>query len=1177
MRLSKLEIKGFKSFPDRTVLEFKPGITSVVGPNGCGKSNIFEAIRWVMGEQRARLLRGTKMGDVIFNGSESRKPIGMAEVSMTLSLTSGTGASNLTAYDEIMIARRLFRDGESQYEINKVPCRMSDVIDLFLDTGLVRNSYAIIEQGRVEMVVASKPDERRWLIEEAAGISRYKFRKETTVKRLEQAQANLDRIRDLVLEVKRQASGLRKQASKAERYRSLHKKLRDLELLSHALKCQELSDLRETCRIDLGRSRDALLASQALNSSVGAQLQKERQALAEQEEASKSLVQQKHLCEIEMESARAGIKRSEERRIQLQLHREMLIRDQKDQEQLGVQRREKHAEADAMAQSLRAGMLEAQHRLTVIAQDLEELRTQRSSMQQELESVRVSLFEHLQDRANKKNMKESNIRRVTEIDARTKRIDKEREDLAITLQDSRVRVKAITEELEDAARQLKDMEDDYAGLSLQIETSRLCTTQLREDLRSLETEHAAVVSRMRSLQEIAKSFAHYGQGVQQVMRNRPNRMDGSLDGPLAELIDVPAEYEKALAAALERRLGSLVVSSPKEGVIGLELLRDTGQGRTTFVPKKPRFVKVIDDIGEVQGARRLLDVVRFQEGYEDLAQHLLGRCLLVQDLTHALDLWSRNGTPWDLVTLEGEFLSRHGELSGGSWEVGPERVFEQRRIRAELSQRVASLEEAVSEKKNELHAQELSCDAALLRQRDLTGLIADLRLAGVTRHSEIEKINARIESLDRKHGALELEKKALDHEKGSLITDTKSLEQQIQELEDTVAGLQKVSQASKAALADMDNQYDTQAKHHVDTQVELAQYRERFHAVENELKISKDATIQIETRLAAIQTDLEANGKETDRIEKDVRNDHDKEKRLMLHHKDLTEKLHTTTQMSDALTQRIRSMEDQLMKAQSEEKAFREDVHRQEMEEIQLQQSIDVLVQRMLERYSVDPRTIVPRGENPLPAEIEHARKEIESLGEVNLAAVEEFQKIQERLDFLKGQERDLNQAAASLRATIQKINGTTNDLFITAFTSINEKFQEIFTFLFGGGEASLELVGSENVLEAGVDITARPPGKKRQAMALLSGGEKALTAIALIFAIFLTRPSPFCLLDEVDAPLDDANVSRFNDMLQSLASSTQFIVITHNKRTMEIADSLYGITMEEPGVSTVVSVDFPA
>ncbi|MDQ1239190.1 MAG: chromosome segregation protein, partial [Thermodesulfobacteriota bacterium] len=799
MRLSKLEIKGFKSFPDRTVLEFKPGITSVVGPNGCGKSNIFEAIRWVMGEQRARLLRGAKMGDVIFNGSESRKPIGMAEVSMTLSVTSGTGASNLAAYDEIMIARRLFRDGESQYEINKVPCRMSDVVDLFLDTGLVRNSYAIIEQGRVEMVVASKPDERRWLIEEAAGISRYKFRKETAGKRLEQAQANLDRIRDLVLEVKRQAAGLRKQASKAERYRSLQKKLRDLELLSHALQCQELSDLRETCRKHLGRSRDALLAAQALNSSVGARLQKERQALAEQEEASKSLIQQKHLCEIEMESARAVIKRSEERRIQLQLQREMLARDQEEHGQLAVQSREKQTEADALAQSLRFRMQEAQDRLIVIAQDLEKLRTQRSRMQQELESIRASLFEHLQDRANKKNMKESNIRRVTEIDARTKKIDHEREELAIALQDSRGRVKALGDELEDTSRQLKDMENDYADLSPQIETSRLCITQFREDLRSLETEHAAVVSRMCSLQEIAKSFAHYGQGVQQVMRNRPNRMDGSLDGPLAELIDVPAEYEKALAAALEQRLGSLVVASPKEGVKGLELLRDTGQGRTTFVPRKPRFVKIIDDIGEVQGTKRLLDVVRFQEGYEDLAQHLLGRCLLVRDLTHALELWSRNGTPWDLVTLEGEFLSRHGELSGGSWEVGPERVFEQRRIRAELSQRVASLEEAVATKKNELHAEELSCDAALLRQRDLTGLIADLRLAEVTRHSEMEKIKARIENLDRKHGALELEKKALDHERDSLITDTKSLEQQIQELENTIVGLQKVSETSKSA------------------------------------------------------------------------------------------------------------------------------------------------------------------------------------------------------------------------------------------------------------------------------------------------------------------------------------------------------------------------------------------
>jgi len=1174
MRLTKLEIKGFKSFPDKAVLEFRRGITGVVGPNGCGKSNILEAIRWVMGEQRPRTLRGARMGDVIFNGSETRRPVGMAEVRMTLEVDPRYCPPALRDYDEVMVARRIFRDGESQYEINGVPCRVSDVVDLFLDTGLTQNSYAILEQGRVEMVVSSKPEDRRWLIEEAAGITRYKIRKETATKRLEQTQTNLERLRDVLNEVNRQAAALRKQARRAERYRLLRDRLRSLELAWNASECRKLSTQIEEGEAELSRLRDSLIEVQSRNALEGGVLQRDRQALADMDKKTIELHEQQHALEMAMEAARVDAARSREKMTHLQSQRQRLLRDQQEKGVLRDQCARRIQEGQGTASALASQILQGRETQRTAAEALERFRTDSEQVQERIEAIKTSLFQALQACAAKRNQKEAAQRRIQEISFRQTRMAEERRSAEAQAAAASARLGSLQVALEEMRTRHRQSIEEKDELLKRLTERQAVLQGLRDTIRGLETEYARIASRLASLEELDKSGAHYDQSVQYMMAQRANWPDGTLIGPLADFIEVTEGYEKALAAVLERRLGSFVVSSPTDAAFGVEMLRESGEGRTTFVPKIPRATVVPSPSACDAALTNLSDVVRFAEGFEELGQHLVGRCVVVRDINEALRLWSRNGAPLDFATMEGDFLDHTGELTGGSWNTKTEKVFTLRREIVELRNAKESLEKTLEAHRTQCSEAERAYEETSKRKTRAEEAAAELRVEEIRKANEIEKLQGLVATLHRKTKTMALEMETLDKEKTSLMDASAASQTEIDQLEGTIRGLKERTALCRVESEDLNRQREELAHRHANSQVEVAKLEERHASTTKELERNKQLYAQLESQLKAIQQELEANATETEAVKERLRNAEDNEKAHMLSHKACSEQLATLGRERESLTLKIQEIEAHAAASNKEEKTLQGQIHEREIALVQLKQALRHLTQNMIERYGVADTPVVSETSAVDQKEIEHVRKQIDELGDVNLSAVREYQNVQERLTFLRAQESDLKEAMQSLHETIQKITAATNELFVNAFETINEKFQEMFSFLFQGGEASLELVGSENVLEAGVDIVARPPGKKRQAMGLLSGGEKALTAIALIFAIFLTRPSPFCLLDEVDAPLDDANISRFNDMLRSLSDKTQFIVITHNKRTMEVADCLYGITMEEPGVSSIVSVD---
>ncbi len=1175
MKIIKLEVKGFKTFPDKTDLEFKPGITAVVGPNGCGKSNVLEAIRWVMGEQRVRSLRSKKMEDVIFNGSESRKPVGMAEVRMVLSNEGGLVPAHMADYDQIMITRRLFRDGDSHYEINNIPCRLADVTDFFLDTGVGRNSYAIIEQGRVDMVVAAKPEDRRVLIEEAAGIARYKSRKEAALKKLDQTRQNLLRISDLIAEVKRQGNALKRQASRAEQYVKLTERLREMDIGLHAHRCQSIQDQYRGITDELQTKRTALGEKQARLSTVQARVEETRLSALQTERELKELLEARHAVELElasirnrMDADRSAISRlkdraerlSEEKQgLQERLDKARLRSDERSREKAAVQ-----TELTAVAKDLQTD-LEA---VRETEQDLAHKRTS-------LDRLKDDIFAVLQETSQQRNARETYVRKKTDLAQAIERTERDSQGILSRLSADQAEREQLVQELADTEQSLETGEATREELTrTRVQTAQKIAT-LRKDLAAAENRVSGEKARLESLEEMQRDYRAYDQSVQFVMKEHKAEENGAVLGPVAEIMEVGPEFQKALTALLGERLGHVVVHSPRDGMSAANKLREASAGRTTFIPLSPRDSGDNRTADALEGLTRLQDVVKFREGFERVGDFLLRGSYVVDTMDRAVQVWEQNGIHVDLVTPAGDVLNRHGEITGGSHDERGEEVFEKRREIASLADKVAGGEAELSEMRSSLAIEEEAVERLAREIEDANRSLNDLKVKEVRIRKDRERLDSQIHGSRRRLEVLGLESKRVQKEAEGLCARIADCEKKLADLMEKKEKREKERNDIQAAVEELSTLVREKSQQTSGLRVRLAHLEERNRSLERELRSSTDAVKQLAAHLGSMVEEAKRNKAEQERLSDETATAASREKELMGTHESQKTSIQVLKDRSAELSSAAQLLEQEAGTLGKIVREVGDSVHSLDVEAVRLEQTLSDLVEKILERHRVDPRTVPAPTVPPDESEIAQLREKLATMGEVNLAARAESLQIQERLAFLVEQEEDLKKAVDSLYATINAINKTSRERFREAFDSVNEKFQEIFPFLFRGGAAWLELTNEDDLLESGVEIMARPPGKRKQNMDLLSGGEKALTAVALIFSIFLIRPSPFCLLDEVDAPLDDQNLSRFNEMLRTLSDRTQFIIVTHNKRSMQDADSLYGITMEAPGVSRVVSVAF--
>ena len=1182
MRIRRLDITGFKSFMDRAVFTFDEGITGVVGPNGCGKSNVVDAIRWVMGEQSAKHLRGRGMEDVIFNGSETKPPLSMAEVSLTFEVDPRDQlAPQYAGFGEVTVTRRLFRSGESEYLINRTQCRLLDVVELFLGTGVGTRAYSIIEQGRVGLIVSAKAEDRRSIIEEAAGVTKYKSRRRAAERKLEATEGNLLRVADLVSELEKRLDSLGRQARKAEKYRSLKARIREIELhqASHRLlgllaeqkhlqdaisalgeteqaALQRVRALEDEVESRRGRLETDGLRLQALADEVHAldtQTRETEQALAFWRSDLAAAETAESAAATEGEALAGKLAALDTRRATLEAELAALTgasaadeaamrRAQEGLEAAqGLQRGcQERLEQERLALLGLAGRIANQEtQLTALAARREELRERHRHVAAELHAVRGQ---------------ESSL-------------DRERNEVTRRVQQSR----QLTLEL---AERRGAEEDALAAHRASFAESEVAVISLREELADRR-------SRLHSLEEIQRHYEGFDRGVRAVMlRAGTEARAQGIFGLVADVLRTSPRFERAIEAALGARLQNVLVQSRSVGLELSRYLASVAEGRSAFLPVPELVVgSPLPLPGGLEGVLgRATDEVNAEPEFRPVVDLLLGNVLLVEDLEAAARV--RDAAPgFTAVSLAGEVLAADGTLTGGVLEGPGSGALQKKREIAELAETVAATETRY----NELLTRHYALQKQILHTEEL--------LKGLQKHHHEEEL---VRSALEKDLHQASEQLARFRERiTQLVKDSEGLEESLARVdrdEEAARGESAHAQAERAAREDrarglqgelegLQRSAEAHGQELMSLRVKVASHAERAEAARASLgEVTAGLNELAERQSRATEAQAQAASRR-DELRGRIAGAEEGHAGRLQQLAEGSARLEEGRREHAEETARVRSDEATLRDERARLDGVTEGLGQITLRERSLVLEVEHLVRSVEERHQTDLGEELHRFhthrmlEASEEQQLRDLRGQLERLGEINLTAIEEHAEVAQRHSFLAGQKKDLETSIKSLRDAIAKIDRTSRERFARTFEVVNDRFQRVFPRLFGGGRAGLLLTDEGTTGEQGVEIVAQPPGKKLQSVTLLSGGEKALTAVALIFAIFLIKPTPFCLLDEVDAPLDEGNVGRYNDLLREMAKQSQFILITHNKRTMEVVDTLYGVTMEEPGISKLVSV----
>ena len=1179
MYLKSIEVQGFKSFANKIVFEFHNGITGIVGPNGSGKSNVADAVRWVLGEQRIKQLRGASMQDVIFSGTELRKPQGFAYVAITLDNSDHQLAID---YDEVTVSRRIYRSGESEYRINGSACRLKDVNELFYDTGIGKEGYSIIGQGQIDKILSGKPEERRELFDEAAGIVKFKRRKAIAQKKLEDEKQNLVRVTDILSELEKQVGPLAKQSETAREYLKLKEELKRYEVNLFLTETQELKvQLREVEskeQIVMGDLEETQKTSEQIRvtyEELDQQLDQKNQELDQiRNEKNQSdllkgsmegqinvLKEQINTEKINAEHLASRIQSMDK---EMEEKREQIGQYQKEHEDLTAQARES---------------LKRQEEAEKAVQDADE---KRMLLDQQVEEQKQTIIQTLNEKADLTAKKQRYETMLEQVLVR-------RSEVAQKLLKSKSDESVQEEQRKEEEKHLRELKNRLVDLELQRGTCEEAIGQTEQEVRRLnrqlnetQQEYRAAYTRMDSLKNLAERYDGYGGSIRKVMEVR-DRVKG-IHGVVADIISTKKEYETAIETALGGSIQNIVTDSETTAKQLIEYLKKNKFGRATFLPltsvgqKNNSFnqEKALKEPGVIGLASTL---VQAEKQYEGLIRYLLGKVVVVDQIDHAIALARKFQYTLRIVTLDGELLSAGGSMTGGAFK-NTSNLLGRRREIEELEERCQRCLDEVHRIEKELS----------LREGEMTG-----------HQDELDQIRKEYQSVSLKQNTVQIHVRQLEQKiqeisdsSTDMVLENTQLEEQIHELQRNQAELRKEIESLEIRNADTEKQIQKLGE----IQGEYRQKRE---------ELAKDlSAIQLET--AALQQKYQFVRENTNRIREEIRRREEEKQELLSHGTNTDQIIQGKQEEIQRLEEQIRTMAGQIEDGQKrlDEKVLekdkisrrqkglfqkREELSRRmtelEKEHFRLDGQKDKLTERldrhvdyMWSEYEMtyskaealrdDELSSIPE----LKRQADRLKSAIRALGNVNVNAIEDYKEVSERYEFMKTQHEDLVQAEVTLLNIIEELDTGMRRQFDEKFKEIRSEFDKVFRELFGGGHGNLELVDGEDILEAGIQIVSQPPGKKLQNMMQLSGGEKALTAIALLFAIQNLKPSPFCLLDEIEAALDDSNVDRFAGYLHKLTAHTQFIVITHRRGTMVAADRLYGITMQEKGVSTLVSVN---
>ena len=1179
MYLKRLELQGFKSFADKTVLKFMPGITAVIGPNGSGKSNISDSIRWVLGEQSMKSLRGTKSLDIIFAGTQNRKSLGFAEASLVFDNTDGTLPIE---YTEVTVTRKIYRSGETGYYINKVACRLKDVLELFMDTGIGKDGYSIIGQGKIDEILSNKSEDRRHIFEEAAGIVKFRTRKAESEKKLEHTKLNLLRINDILAEIEANIEPLKAQSEKAKKYLSLREELKSIEIglflyniEKYKTSLEEIVKDEEIYTTQCKEEEEKLEKIKQLKEALKEEVDRITNQIEEMSNIGFESQKEIEMLNSDINVANTRINNNEENR----------QRYEKEIEELEIRKKELEDEIklkEEKRDNLKQNREKYEKELEEKEKALEEITKKLSSKELEIEGYKKQVEENTDKKYELQSKRQEQDINVENDEKRQRQIKSEISNYISELDSTRMAKEEISKGFYEIDSKRNNILKSLEEINVKKQSSDQKIKAYNTQINQLENEMRIKESRLRFLVETEKEKEGYVKSVKSLLKDCENvkELGKGMHGVLANIIDVPEQYQTAIEMSLGMSLQNIVTDTEQDAKRLVEHLRKNNLGRASFLPIASVKGKKLDKIkGKENGVIGIAsDLIKFDKKYEQIIISLLGRTVIVDNMDNAIKVAKQNGYTFRIMTLDGDMINPSGAITGGSVAKKTVNILGREKEIEKLQKEIKDIKQKIEKIKQEKQEFENSIEDTIEMATSLEKELQEIDITYATEKQKVVAIDENIEKLEKRLQKLKDEGQQLEEQKEEAKNTKQEIEKKIEELSSQNEELTKV--ITEFAELNKDNQkyvddlnFDiTNLKISVssfdESEASIEEMKERINMdIENTLKSIENKKLQIE-QIRSDNFNLQETIKETkqkiENIKEEVKNSGSKIEELKNDRQDKNKKL---SEQEDEISEKFKVIED--LKSQ---------IVKIDVKKTKLEEDIQSIINKMWEEYELTPNNIIEEYKKPenvamTQKKVNNLRSDIRNLGSINIDSIEEYKNTKERYDFMCEQRVDLENTMAKLRKMIQEMTTTMKQQFKEQFELINKNFAEVFKELFGGGNASLKLEDEDNILDCGIEITVQPPGKKLQNMMLLSGGEKAFTAIALLFAILKINPAPFCVLDEIEAALDDVNVYRFAEYLKKFSKDTQFLVITHRKGTMEAADTVYGVTMEESGISKLLSM----
>ena len=1172
MYLKRLEIKGFKSFPTKTEIVFNEGITAIVGPNGSGKSNISDAIRWVLGEQSAKSLRGDKLEDVIFVGTESKKAMNYCEVAITLD--NSDNKLDL-GFSEVTIKRRAYRTGESEFFLNNKSCRLKDIKEILLDTGIGKDGYSIVEQGKVDEILSNNPVNRRKVFDEACGISKFRYKKQEAERNLKHTKENLERIDDIYIEIENQLKPLFLQQEKAAKYLEFSKKLIVLEVNSCIKEVAELES-----ELDELNKHSNLLGSQSN------EIQKQKSTLEKAVEETnieienindginksqdyintiKSVISQKdaqvNLINEKIRNCKNEIERNKEEIIYI---KEKLNSDKITLEKLINQKYEKEKiinDLNIDIKSIESNNKESRDKIETINRDLENLKDEI-----------INLLNNKQDATSKLSTLNAN---KENINLRKETIDLDIREIKYKIDKKIEEVSKASAKLEDKTKSMESLKNDEVKTNNDFNILLNKSNNIEKQIQNSKYSLNDYKSKLNIYIEMENHYEGFNKGVKEVLKNK--NLQG-IQGALGQVIEVPSEFEKSIEASLGAYMQNIITNDESSAKFAINYLKKNNLGRVTFLPMNIIKSNKIDTRNIKVGTSFIgiaSDLIKFDDKYRNIIENILGRTIIIDNIDNAIKFAKENNHKFKVVTLDGEILNPGGSLTGGSLRVSGN-ILSRKRLINEYKEKIELLKAEID--RLYIEKNEVDNNTKIIKEKlkqisiDINSLDKEI----IIENAELNKFKEEIKSLK-----ISVEK--LENEKDGLGSNLEYILEKSKLIKDDILSIDTKHDENKLQIESLTNKlkeynslYEDDKLKFDNLNLNLVKHNQIYESIIRDIQRISEENKTLENKYVQIEKSLNDKTIETSKLEEDIVIEETEKISLNKQLVDNTRSLETKKLSKESLKEKLEDLNKESKNIDRQYIDLKESLFKVESKIERLKSNREDHINSLFEKYEITLDQAIEMKDDNLDVDkryLENIRKEIRNLGNVNLDSIKEYEHIKERHDFYSEQKKDLEQSIEVIEKLIYELEENMKKEFESNFNKINENFKFVYKRLFGGGNGELKIVDKNNILESDIEITAQPPGKKMKNLNLLSGGEKALTAISILFSIILAKPTPFCILDEIEAPLDDANIFRFGEFLKELSNDTQFISVTHRRGTMEAADYIYGVTMQEKAISKVLSL----